>query len=98
MIYGPEKKNILVFDEIHPLLPGKLTYVNGSFSNYLSYMRPHCQNSIIAKTEKTEVSICIVHLSFLGQSKAPVNPTLKSSSFHPYDWCHFMVALFICLF
>lgn len=97
MIYGLEKI-ILVFDEIYPLLPGKLTCINGSFSNYLSYMRPHCQNSVIAKTERTEVSICIVQLSFLGQSKAPVNLTLKSSSFHPYDQCHFVVALFICLF
>lgn len=96
MIYSSEKQTNLVFDEIHPLLPGKVTYVNGSFSNFLSYMRPHCENSIAAKMERTEVSICIVHLSFLGQSKAPANPTLESSSSRHYDWCHFVVALFIC--
>lgn len=53
---------------------------NGSFSNYVKYMRPQSQNSIIVEMKGTRLSHSN-HASFLGQLKAPVNLTPKSSSF-----------------
>lgn len=74
---------MLAFYEMKFLLSRKLTFVK-RLIQLSEIHKASLSENITAKMKGTELSIGITQHYFLGQSKAPVNLTLKSFSFHTF--------------